>query len=54
MDRTIRAFEAEESQRHDRDLEARQGETSGHMRRVLISSLMLALVAGAVLLTILG
>jgi hypothetical protein len=30
--------------------EARQGETSGHVRSVLAASLMLAVVAGAVLL----
>lgn len=30
--------------------EARQGEVSGHMRRVLVLSLMLALIAGAVLM----
>ena len=34
--------------------EARQGETSGHMRRVLIFSLMLMLVAGAIMIAIHG
>jgi hypothetical protein len=30
--------------------DARQGEVSGHMRRVLAFSLMLALIAGAILI----
>ena len=59
MDRSIRNFG--EQIRHDdrRETvlsgeEARQGETSGHMRRVLVFSLMLMLIAGAVMIAIHG